>query len=80
MACAVTGRDIAHVISALLHHCDHLTNGGIAGTNTTLNFVMEPNLVVTANFATNLFVGMAARYDGIFYLCSPSHPPKRIPG
>ena len=48
-----------------------LTNGGIAGTNTTLNFVMEPNLVVTANFATNLFVGMAARYDGIFYPSSP---------
>jgi hypothetical protein len=44
-----------------------LTKGGIAGTKTTLNFVMEPNLVVTANFATNLFVGMAARYDGIFY-------------
>jgi hypothetical protein len=44
-----------------------LTNGGLAGTNTTLNFIMEPGLVVTANFATNLFVGMAGRYDGIFY-------------
>ena len=38
-----------------------LTNGGIAGTNITLNFIMEPNLVVTANFATNLFVGVAAQ-------------------
>jgi hypothetical protein len=46
-------------------------NGGIAGTNTTLAFIMESNLVVTANFATNLFVGMAARYDGIFYPSSP---------
>jgi hypothetical protein len=47
-----------------------MTNGVIAGTNTTLAFIMEPNLAVTANFATNLFVGMAARYDGIFYLSS----------
>jgi uncharacterized repeat protein (TIGR03803 family) len=43
-------------------------NSSIAGTNTTLTFIMESNLVVTANFATNLFLGMAARYDGIFYL------------
>jgi len=46
-------------------------NSSVAGTNTTLNFIMEPNLVVTASFATNLFVGMAARYDGIFYPFSP---------
>ena len=32
---------------------------------------MESNLAVTANFATNLFVRMAARYDGIFYPSSP---------
>jgi uncharacterized repeat protein (TIGR03803 family) len=44
-----------------------LTNGVFAGTNTTLSFVMEPGLSVTANFATNQFVGMAGRYDGIFY-------------
>jgi hypothetical protein len=44
-----------------------LTNGAVAGTNTTLNFIMESNLIVTANFATNLFVGASARYDGIFY-------------
>ena len=45
-----------------------MTNGTVAGTNTSLAFIMESNLVVTANFATNLFVGTAARYDGIFYL------------
>jgi hypothetical protein len=48
-----------------------LTNSAIAGTNTTLKFIMESNLAVTANFATNLFVGMAARYDGIFHPSSP---------
>jgi len=46
-----------------------LTNSGIAGTNTKLSFIMEPNLVLTANF-TNL-AAAAARYDGIFY---PSPP------
>ncbi len=46
-------------------------NSSIVGTNTTLAFIMESNLVVKANFATNLFVGMAARYDGVFYPSSP---------
>lgn len=44
------------------------TNGMVAGTNATLSFLMESNLTVTANFTSNLFVGEAARYDGIFYL------------
>ena len=43
-----------------------LTNGVVAGSNTTFNFTMESNLTVTANFASNFFVRMAARYDGIF--------------
>jgi hypothetical protein len=46
-----------------------LTNSSIAGTNTKLAFIMEPNLVLTANF-TNL-AAAAARYDGIFYPSSP---------
>jgi hypothetical protein len=46
-------------------------NSTVASTNATLGFIMESNLVVKANFATNLFVGAAARYDGIFY---PSFP------
>jgi hypothetical protein len=48
-----------------------MTNGVVAGSNMTLNFIMESNLTVTANFASNLFVPMAARYDGIFH---PSPP------
>jgi len=52
-----------------------LTNGIIAGTNATLHFIMESNLIVTANFATNLFAGAAARYDGIFY---PSPGPATV--
>ena len=32
---------------------------------------MEPHLTVTADYATNLFMAMAARYDGIFYPSSP---------
>jgi hypothetical protein len=48
-----------------------MTNGVAAGTNNPLNFIMESNLVVTANFATNLFVGAAARYDGIFFPSAP---------
>jgi hypothetical protein len=52
-----------------------LTTNVIAGTNTTLRFIMESNFVVTANFATNLFVGAAARYDGIFY---PSPEPPTV--
>jgi len=44
-----------------------MTNSGIAGSNKTLPFIMESNLIVTANFASNLFVGMRGRYDGIFF-------------
>ncbi|HEY3860860.1 MAG TPA: choice-of-anchor tandem repeat GloVer-containing protein [Verrucomicrobiae bacterium] len=48
------------------------SDDGVAGTNLSLGFIMEPNLsVITANFATNLFVGAAARYDGIFFPSSP---------
>jgi uncharacterized repeat protein (TIGR03803 family) len=42
-------------------------NGSVVGSNETLTFIMESNLTVTANFASNLFVGMAGRYDGIFF-------------
>ena len=49
-----------------------LTNGALAGANASLSFIMESNLAVTADFVTNLIVGKAARYDGIFY---PSNPP-----
>jgi uncharacterized repeat protein (TIGR03803 family) len=43
-----------------------MENSSTAGSNTTLAFIMESNLSVTANMGTNVFVGMAGRYDGIF--------------
>jgi hypothetical protein len=49
-----------------------LENGQIAGTNATLSFIMESNLVVTANFVTNPFVAHSARYDGVFYASDSS--------
>jgi uncharacterized repeat protein (TIGR03803 family) len=49
-------------------------NGVVAGTATNLTFVMEPNLVITANFATNLFAAAAGRYDGIFTPSDSSAP------
>ena len=33
-----------------------------------LSFTMQSNLTLTANFVTNLFIAMAGRYDGIFYI------------
>jgi hypothetical protein len=44
-----------------------MEGANIAGTNATLTFIMESNLVVTANFESNSLVGAVARYDGIFY-------------
>ncbi len=43
-----------------------MENSSIAGSKTTLAFIMESNLFVTVNLGTNVFVGMAGRYDGIF--------------
>jgi len=57
-----------------------LTNSSFAGSNKTLAFIMESNLVVTANFATNLFVGAAARYDGIFYPSDAKETPEATCG
>jgi hypothetical protein len=45
-----------------------------------LSFIMETNLAITANFATNLFVGMAGRYDGIFYPSASPGPVKTNSG
>jgi uncharacterized repeat protein (TIGR03803 family) len=33
----------------------------------TLRFIMETNLTITANFGTNLFIGAAGKYNGLFY-------------
>ena len=37
-----------------------------AGTNATYSFIMQSNLVLQANFVTNIFVGMAGTYNGLF--------------
>ena len=37
-----------------------------ATTNPTLNFIMESNASITANFITNIFIGMAGTYNGLF--------------
>ena len=33
-----------------------------------LSFIMESNTAICANFATNLFIGMAGVYNGLFYV------------
>ncbi len=37
-----------------------------ASNGLTLNFIMESNTAITANFITNRFVGMAGIYNGLF--------------
>lgn len=50
---------------------DWMNGAQLVSTNATFFFTMEPNLVLTAEFATNALVGRAGRYDGIF---SPGLP------
>lgn len=35
--------------------------------STTLHFIMRPRLTIFANFSTNLFLGAAGTYNGLFY-------------
>ncbi len=42
-------------------------------TNPTITFVMQSNTSFTVNFVTNLFIGMAGVYNGLFYQNSPSN-------
>ena len=39
-------------------------------TNSTLHIVMEPGVTLQANFVTNLFIRMAATYNGLFAVAS----------
>jgi hypothetical protein len=41
-------------------------SGGASGTNDSLTFVMQTNLVITANFTTNRLVALAGSYSGLF--------------
>jgi uncharacterized repeat protein (TIGR03803 family) len=40
--------------------------GAFTNTGATLSFVMQSNMVLTANFATNFFVPARATYNGLF--------------
>jgi hypothetical protein len=39
----------------------------VIGNSPTLHFIMPPKLRILANFTTNLFVGAAGTYNGLFY-------------
>jgi hypothetical protein len=49
-------------------HCLFSNWSGTLGqiATPTIHFVMESNMSLQADFITNLFIGMAGRYDGIF--------------
>jgi hypothetical protein len=40
---------------------------GAISNSPIFHFIMEPNLTNTANFTTNLFIGAAGTYNGLFY-------------
>lgn len=42
-------------------------SGTVTSTNRTLTFAMEPNMVLTANFVSNRFVGAKGNYSGLFF-------------
>jgi uncharacterized repeat protein (TIGR03803 family) len=39
----------------------------VLSNSPTLNFIMQSNLVLTANFTSNFFLGAAGTYNGLFY-------------
>jgi len=41
--------------------------GGYVSTNPTLTFIMQSNLVLTANFVANPFIPLKGDYHGLFY-------------
>jgi hypothetical protein len=41
--------------------------GDVSGDSTTLTFLMQSNLAVTANFVTNPFVSAKGEFNGLFY-------------
>lgn len=42
-------------------------DGAISGTNNPLNFVMQWNMVLQANFVLNPFIALKGNYNGLFY-------------
>jgi uncharacterized repeat protein (TIGR03803 family) len=43
------------------------TSTGLISNSSTLHFIMESNLAITANFVTNNFIGAAGTYNGLFF-------------
>jgi uncharacterized repeat protein (TIGR03803 family) len=56
------------------------SSGSVVSSNRAYTFVMEPGLSLTANFVTNLFIGMAGRYDGIFDVSDLAGPSEQTSG
>ncbi len=44
-----------------------VSSAGLTSNSPTLHFIMQPKLRIVANFTTNLFIGAAATYNGLFY-------------
>jgi hypothetical protein len=44
-----------------------VSSTGFTSNSLILHFIMETNLVITANFTTNLFIGASGTYNGLFY-------------
>jgi hypothetical protein len=57
-----------YTLTAIPSTYNFFTNwsGGVSSTNLSLKFVMQSNLVITANFATNRLVAVAGSYNGLF--------------
>jgi hypothetical protein len=49
------------------HVFTNWTSDGVPSYSPTLHFIMESNLDIVAYFATNLFIGAAGTYNGLFY-------------
>jgi hypothetical protein len=44
-----------------------VSSTGFISNSPTLHFIMESNLIITANFTPNLFIGASGVYNGLFY-------------
>ncbi len=51
--------------NATSYFTNWVTPNGVS-TNPTFSFIMEPGFALQANFVTNLFIGMAGTYNGLY--------------
>ncbi len=47
--------------------------GQVSGNSSTLNFIMQSNLVIQANFVPNPFLRVGGSYSGLFYETNGAH-------